>query len=73
MSIEKQFAQIQAEERAREERFAALQLRKFLAGALCCECGEPLGTSEEIIQDDEERTIHARCESAVGQSVAEEK
>lgn len=44
------------------------QLRDFLAGALCCQCGEELGHDEEIIQDDDGRTIHKTCASdAVGQ------
>lgn len=65
MGIEDQFARIQAEERVREEHQVALQYRKFLAGALCAVCGEPLGESvgDEpwITQDDEDRTMHARC------------
>ena len=46
----------------REQRHVMLQLRKYLAGALCCVCGEPLGMEAEIVQDDEERTIHKDCE-----------
>jgi len=40
-------------------------MRRFLAGALCAHCGDPLGEDEEIIQqtvDEEALTIHARCE-----------
>ena len=55
---------IQAQDEARAMRLAAAQLRKFLAGALCAVCGDPLGTEDEIIQDDDDRTMHARCESA---------
>ena len=52
------------EEAERATRAIERQLRKYLAGALCAECGEPLGEVSdggEIIMDDE-RTIHARCE-----------
>lgn len=62
MSIKEQFAKIQAEESARGDRLIMRQMRKFLAGALCAECGEPLGEDEEIVQDDDERTMHAKCE-----------
>lgn len=62
-SFEEAFAKIQEDENRKAERFAARQLRKFLAGALCCQCGEQLGEDEEIIQDDDECTIHKRCES----------
>jgi hypothetical protein len=40
------------------------QFRKFLAGSLCTVCGEPLGMEEEIIQNDEEETMHKHCEEA---------
>jgi len=38
------------------------QLRDFLAGALCAVCGEELGHDEEIISDEQDRTIHKHCE-----------
>lgn len=63
-SLEDTLEEIQAEEAQRGDRLAMRQVRKFLAGALCCECGEQLGEDEEIVQDDEERTIHARCEKS---------
>lgn len=47
----------------RDMRNAALQLRKYLAGALCSVCGEPLGEEEEIVQNDSEETMHKHCES----------
>ena len=53
--------QLKVEETERAGRMVERQLRKFLAGALCSECGEPLGEEEEIVQDDDERTLHARC------------
>lgn len=56
------FHLIQLEGEIREQRNIMLQLRQFLAGALCCVCGEPLGNEEEIISDDEDRTIHNHCE-----------
>jgi hypothetical protein len=49
---------------AHEQSFAMKQLRDFLAGALCAQCGEKLGHDEEIISDDEDRTVHKRCEDA---------
>lgn len=65
MSSEDQFARIQAEERVKEEHSVALQFRKFLSGALCAVCGEPLGEAVGnepwITQDDDDRTMHARC------------
>lgn len=47
------------------------QLRKFLAGATCAECGEELGEDREIIMDDDERTIHAECENKEAAQSAE--
>ena len=61
-SFEEAFSQIQAEGDRQHDRLVLRQMRKFLAGALCCHCGDQLGEDEEIIQDDEERTCHARCE-----------
>ena len=52
----------QAQDEAQAMRLAAAQLRKFLAGALCAVCGDPLGTEQEIVQDDEDRTMHKGCE-----------
>lgn len=43
---------------------AASQMREFLAGALCCGCGEPLGQTEELMNADG-RTFHKKCEKAV--------
>lgn len=67
MSIEKEFAKIQADEEARGDRLIAMQYRKFLAGALCTVCGEPLGEAEGnepwLIQNDDGETMHAKCES----------
>jgi len=53
---------IQRESDQHELRLVMKQMRDFLAGALCCACGEPLGHDDEIISDDDERTIHKRCE-----------
>lgn len=50
------------EDANRAGRAVERQMRKFLAGALCAECGEPLGEDREIVQDDDERTIHKECE-----------
>lgn len=52
----------QIEEAERAGRMVERQLRKFLAGALCAVCGEPLGEDREIIMDNNERTIHKECE-----------
>jgi hypothetical protein len=71
MSLEEQFAKIHAEQEDKEMRLVAAQLRKFLAGALCAVCGDPLGTEDEIIQDDDDRTMHARCESSDPEQNAE--
>jgi hypothetical protein len=49
---------------AHEQSYAMKQLRDYLAGALCCQCGEPLGHDEEIVSDDEDRTVHKHCEDA---------
>ena len=61
MGFAEELEKIQAETEMREQRMVMLQLRKFLATALCCQCGEPLGDGK-IIQDDNDRTIHAECE-----------
>ena len=66
-SLKEAFAKIQGEEREKEYRLMAAQLRKFLAGALCTVCGEPLGADEEIVQNDDEETMHARCEPTTEQ------
>lgn len=47
-----------------EVRAMCHQLRHVLAGALCCVCGDPLGTDEEIVVDDDDQTVHKRCEKA---------
>lgn len=54
--------QLKFEEAERAGRMVEQQLRKFLAGALCAFCGEPLGEDREIIMDDDDRTIHKDCE-----------
>lgn len=54
----------EVEETERAARYMERQLRKFLAGALCAECGEPLGGTHgdgDIVQDDDERTLHKEC------------
>lgn len=65
-TLEERFAAIHAEEEARGDRLVAMQYRKFLVGALCTVCGEPLGEAEGnapwIIQNDDGETMHARCE-----------
>lgn len=70
MGIEEEFAIIRAEEQERSYRHAAQELRKFLAGALCAECGEPLGNDDEIVQDDDDRTMHKSCEGGIPGRVA---
>ena len=55
---------IQIEEAERAGRMVERQIRKFLAGALCAECGESLGDTDQIVQDDDERTLHTHCEVA---------
>lgn len=52
---------IQREGEERSMKFAAAQLRKFLATALCVQCGEPLGVGEVCQDDDAEATVHAAC------------
>ncbi|HZS57568.1 MAG TPA: hypothetical protein VFA65_24420 [Bryobacteraceae bacterium] len=49
------------EELERAGRMVERQLRKYLAGALCAVCGEPLGEDRQIIMDDNERTLHEEC------------
>jgi len=51
------------ESEVRSLHFIMKQVRDMLAGALCCECGDPLGHDEEIVCDDEDRTIHKHCEN----------
>jgi len=64
-SIEVAMRRVQEEDRERSFSHMAAQLRKFLSTALCATCGEPLGTDEEVVQDDEEtKTMHARCADA---------
>lgn len=63
MSLETAMEIAKLQSDVHETRMVMLQLRKFLAGALCASCGEPLGHDEEIVQNDEEETLHARCES----------
>ena len=64
MSAAETMLELKVAETERAARMMERQLRKYLAGALCCECGEPLGEDREIIMDDAERTIHAECETA---------
>jgi hypothetical protein len=59
--IAKQMAEIQAQGERQEQQMMMRQMRNYLAGALCTICGEPLGHDEEIVQDDEDRTMHKRC------------
>lgn len=67
MSVEDTMRAIQLEGELQDMRLRAAQLRKFLAGALCAACGEPLGEDQELTQEpvenDEPRTIHKRCEA----------
>lgn len=66
MSVEETMRVVQLEGELQDMSLRAAQIRKFLAGALCAVCGEPLGESEELTQEavenDEPRTIHKRCE-----------
>lgn len=67
MSVEDTMRRVQLEGELQDMRLRAAQLRKFLAGALCATCGEPLGEGEELtqeeVEDDEPKTIHKRCEA----------
>ncbi len=51
----------EVEEANRAGRMVERQMRKFLAGALCAQCGVPLGDTDQIVQDDDERTVHTKC------------
>jgi hypothetical protein len=62
--IETTMLQMKLEEAERAARMMERQLRKFLAGALCAECSEPLGEDREIVMDDDERTIHKECSAS---------
>jgi hypothetical protein len=53
--------ELRCEELERAGRMVERQLRKYLAGALCAVCGEPLGEDRQIIMDDNERTLHEEC------------
>jgi hypothetical protein len=53
---------IQLQGEAQEQRHVMLQLRKFLANALCCRCGEPLGYGEIVTNDEETKTLHRDCD-----------
>ena len=64
MSAAEQMLRQEVEEANRAGRAVERQMRKFLAGALCAECGEPLGDTHgdgDIVQDDDERTLHKHC------------
>lgn len=62
-SLDETFETIQAEDRARELRLLARQVRKFLAGALCAGCGNPLGEDREVVMNDDGETTHKGCEA----------
>jgi len=64
MTIEMAMENAKLHSEVHETRAVARQLRKFLAGSLCSVCGEPLGNEEEIIQNDDEETMHKHCEDA---------
>lgn len=53
--------ELHCEELERAGHMVERQLRKFLAGALCCVCGEQLGEDREIIMVDD-GTIHEDCQ-----------
>ena len=64
MSAAEQMLRQEIEDANRAGRAVERQMRKFLAGALCAECGEPLGDTGgdgDIVQDDDERTLHKKC------------
>lgn len=63
MSIEMAMQNAKLQSEVHEMRAAGHQLRSYLAGALCTVCGEPLGHEEEIVQNDEQETMHKRCET----------
>lgn len=52
----------EAESERNALRLIAKELRDYLAGALCAACGDPLGHDEELVQDDDDRTMHKRCD-----------
>lgn len=60
-SLEATMKQIQNEEATHYQNHALAVMRNLLAGALCAECGEPLGTEGEVEQDDDGRTLHEAC------------
>lgn len=64
MSIELAMENAKLQSEIKEVNSMMLQLRKFLAGSLCTVCGDPLGTDEEITQNDNDETMHAHCEDA---------
>ena len=61
MSVELAMKNAQLESEIRETRLMMRQLRKYLGGALCSVCGEPLGMEEELTQNDSEETMHVHC------------
>jgi hypothetical protein len=62
MSIELAMENAKLMSEVHETRAMMLQLRKYLAGALCTVCGDPIGIEEEVIQNDNEETMHRGCE-----------
>jgi len=60
-SVSDAMLQLRIEELERAGCMVERQLRKFLAGALCAQCGEPLGEDGEIVMDDDDRTVHKNC------------
>ena len=61
MSFADIFKELERIDEIRSSRWSMLEMKKFLAGALCTVCGEQLG-DEIIIQNDEGNTMHERCE-----------
>jgi hypothetical protein len=65
--LKKALDDIHHEDELRGARHQMLHLRKFLADALCCICGERLGEDDhDIMSDNEDRTVHKHCEEAAG-------
>lgn len=67
MSLESEFKKIQEEGALRDAHFALRTAQKLLAGALCAQCGEPLGDTMPVQVEnvgEDPRTVHQGCETA---------
>lgn len=60
MSIEEQFAIIQADEREKGYRLEIARLRQIISCAACAHCSDPIADREWDL-DDDERLVHKDC------------